>query len=158
MKRDGNTLAAVVIEVLEQFALLFGDPEEHAPIPTHPREYIEAALSFAGKGEHGELRIAAPVNLCREMAANVLGADEQDVPQAAPSDALMELANIIVGSLTARRYGPQAICTLQAPTAREVDRAYIEKQAARDDTLCLSVDESLFLATETYIPQQKGAS
>ncbi len=150
MKQDGNSLTAVVVEVLEQFALLFGDPEEDARIPAQPLVYIEASLVFQGKGERGELRIAAPVGLCREMAANVLGMDDTDVPKSAPADALMELANIIVGSLTAKRYGSQVICELRTPTAREVDRAQLEQLAAMPDHVILSVDESLFLASASY--------
>ncbi len=158
MKRDGNTLAAVVVEVLEQFALLFGDPEEYAQVPARPSEYIEATLAFQGKGERGELRIAAPTTLCQEMAANVLGMDNEDVPKDALSGALMELANIIVGSLTATRYGPQVICELHTPTARQVDRRHIEQLAALPDTLLLSVDESHFLAAVTYENMGENAS
>ena len=146
MNRDDHLLAEVVAETLEQFAFLFGEPEDAATGPPEPRDYIEARIGFAGGGERGTLRIAAPAALCREMAGNILGLDGSEVAEDAAMDAIKELANVLIGSLTARRLGLNVSCVLDTPTARVTDPGQVNALAACKGASCFRVDEHLIVA------------
>ena len=146
MNMDEHLLADVLSETLEQFAFLFGEPEDDAAIPSEPGEYIEAAIGFVGGGRRGRLRVAAPAVLCREMAGNILGMEEADVSEDAAMDAIKELSNVLIGSLTARRLGVNVSCSLDTPTARKVDVAHVEALAACSGALRFRVDEHLAVA------------
>ena len=146
MNEDNRLLAEVVAETLEQYAFLFGEPEEGATVPPEPRDYIESAIGFTGGGERGLLYIAAPASLCREMAGNILGLDGSEVAEDAAMDAIKELANVLVGSFTVRRLGADVPCALDTPTARLVDPARMNALAAREGAACFRVDEHLVVA------------
>lgn len=145
MNPENELLAEVVAETLEQFAFLFGEPEEGARVPLDAAEYYEAHIGFHGGGESGALRIAAPAVLCREMAGNFLGLEGDEIPADAPEDAIKELANVLVGSFTARRLGVDVCCALDTPVARKMDAGQMNDLAAREGAQCFRVDEHLFV-------------
>lgn len=155
MNPDDHLLADVVKETLEQFAFLFGEPETDLPVSLDPAEYIEATIGFTGGGERGVLRIAAPVALCREMAGNILGLDDTDIAVDVAMDAIEELANILIGSLTARRLGGNVSCVLDMPTAQMATASQATALSASSGALCFRVDEHLFVAV--FDEQPDGA-
>lgn len=146
MNPDPQLLADVVAETLEQFAFLFGEPAGEGEAFAAPGAYLEAGIGFEGGGERGYLTIAAPLDMCREMAGNVLGMDAEEVPDDAVEDAIKELANVLVGSLSARRLGVRVSCTLDPPVAREVAAERVEEMAATEGALRFRIDEHLFVA------------
>ena len=155
MNIDHNLFAEVVAETLEQYAFLFGEPAEGATVPLEPRDYIEAIIGFTGGGERGLMSIAAPADLCREMAGNILGLDGAEVAEDAAMDAIKELANVLVGSFTVRRLGADIPCALDTPTARILDPTQMNALAARAGAACFRVDEHLVVAV---LEEQKSGA
>ena len=141
-----HLLADVVAETLEQFAFLFGEPEEEGPVRVKPQRYIEASIGFSGGGEVGTLIVAASADLCREMAGNVLGLEGAEIPSDAPVDAIKELSNILVGSLTARKLGVGVSCALEPPLSRMLTADEMQALAGRAGALRFRIDEHLFVA------------
>ena len=146
MNNDDHLLADVVAETLEQFAFLFVEPEDGAAVPAEPSEYIQATIGFSGGGEKGILILAASAVLCREMAANILGLDHEEIEVDVATDAIKELSNILVGSLTARRLGVGTQCSLDTPLAQMVGPDQIRELLSRPGALLFHVDEQLFVA------------
>ncbi len=146
MNRDDHLFAEVVAETLEQYAFLFGEPEDGATVPPEPRDYMESTIGFTGGGERGLLYIAAPADLCREMAGNILGLETSEVEEDVAMDALKELTNVLVGSFTVRRLGTDVPCVLDMPEARLLDPVQMNALAARAGAACFRVDEHLVVA------------
>lgn len=146
MKPSNALLSEVVAEMLEQFAFLFGEPDEGDPVSVQPVEYLEATIGYRADGERGTLYIAAPKGLCREMAGNVLGLEGEEIPADAPADALKELSNILIGLLTARALGVGVPCALDPPEARTVDAEEVRRLAGVGASVRFRIDENLFVA------------
>ena len=146
MNPNEQLLAEVVAETLEQFTFLFVEPEGDEPDSEGMQACIEATIGFQGGGRRGTLRIAAPEVLCREMAGNILGLDETAVTEDVAMDAIKELANVLMGSVTARRLGVEVSCTLSPPTARLLDAYQMNALAACPGALCFRVDEHRIIA------------
>ena len=112
----GAQLNDVVCEVVERFALMVGAPlPENAQNEAMSSEWVQAKLSFRGRVS-GTLATAAPRQLMREIAANALGFEPDDVHSAESApDALKEFANLLCGRLVAAVAGEQEIIELSAP-------------------------------------------
>ena len=146
MKPSNALLSEVVAEMLEQFAFLFGEPDEDEAVAVQAGEYLEATIGYRADGQRGTLSIAASKSLCLEMAGNVLGLEGDEIPVDAPADALKELSNILIGLLTARALGVGVPCTLDPPEARLVDAEEIRRLAGVETSVRFRIDENLFVA------------
>ncbi len=146
MKIDDTLLSDVVAETLEQFAFLFGEPGDTPAISPGSGPYLEARITFTGGHEKGTLLIAAPESLCREMAGNILGMDEDEVTRDVSIDAIKELSNVLIGLVTARRLGPGIACALHSPEAIPTDHEKVKELAARPGAVCMNVEDQPFVA------------
>lgn len=104
-----DALDEVVGAVLETFAFVFPDVADEIIIEiAEETELLRADISFEG-AVTGNLSIVAPMSVCADMAANVMGVDidAEDVAQRA-ADTLAEIANITAGHLCTRleRHAP----------------------------------------------------
>ena len=154
MNPNEQLLAEVVAETLEQFTFLFVEPEGDTPAPTGSATYMEATIGFHGGGRRGTLRVAAPEVLCREMAGNILGLDETAVTEDVAMDAIKELANVLMGSVTARWLGVEVSCTLSPPTARLLSPDQMNALGASTGALCFRVDEHRLITVLAEEPQR----
>jgi two-component system chemotaxis response regulator CheY len=82
--------------VLERFAFMYGEPVKRGELPEPGTDLLIARMTFSG-GQEGAMAIAAPRELCSEMAANVLGGDPEDFPLERAADALGEVLNMACG-------------------------------------------------------------
>lgn len=146
MNEVSQLLSSVVAETLEQFAFLFGEQEDSEGAQPEPRAYLQATIHFDGGGDKGTLRIATTEDLCREMAANILGLDMDEVGKDATEDAIKELANVLVGTLTVRRLGVNIPCALDTPQAQPLTTAEMKAFMREEGALCFNVEEHLFVA------------
>jgi CheY-specific phosphatase CheX len=111
-----DTLAEVFCEIVEQMAFMFVEPieaeEEAAPAPL---KSVLAHLKFDGEFS-GKLSLAVPVDMCAELAANMLG-EEADDPDAISkgTDALKELLNVLCGNLLTAFAGEEPVFDLGVP-------------------------------------------
>ncbi len=138
-------LRETISEILESFAFLFAEPVEDAPLPEGASDYRYASVNFNGASQ-GMLFVCADRDLCAELAANVLGAEAEEVDEACAMDALKELANIVVGSLMARLFGTDKVCELSAPDACAVDLGKVRELAADRSNIRLLIDDRMMIA------------
>ncbi len=147
MVDDARTvLAEVLCEVLESFAFAFGEPTEPADCRQPNQPALQATMDVSGE-VRASVALAAPVALCGEFAANVLGVDAMD--QAAESnaaDALRELLNVTCGRFLTALYGEEPVFDLGPPQVQKLDAEGWGELAAEVDVLAFLVDESPLLA------------
>jgi two-component system chemotaxis response regulator CheY len=101
-ERDDRAAGLVqenVPPVLDRFVFMFGSPTEKGSLPQPGGEVLVAHMAFSGAAE-GMVSIAASEELCREMAANVLG-EEPDAAglREREADALGEVLNMACGQI-----------------------------------------------------------
>jgi two-component system chemotaxis response regulator CheY len=92
-----DELDSVMDSVLETFAFAFPENCEVSELPAPGEELMYASVKFSGAAS-GSMMIAAPNDLCAELAANILGTapgDSDSLMRGA--DTLGEVLNIAVG-------------------------------------------------------------
>lgn len=122
-----DTVNSVFCEVLENFAFSFAStlaPEE-SELPQEGM--LCASMEFHGPSG-GRLDLLAPEAMCRTVAANALGAfDEDEVTEETTMDTLKELLNITCGNLLTATWGTGPVFDLSIPSA-----GMATPEAARD--------------------------
>lgn len=146
MQSDHETLTDVFIETLEQFALLFGEPADSGEMPPTEEPYRSAVIRFQAGSRTGEFIVAASPELCREVAANIIGLDPEDVADEAMTDSVKELANVVLGAMADRCFGAQTVCEMEPPEVRSLDRDALAAMIADPDGICMRVDDHFLLA------------
>ena len=139
-------LAEVLSEVLGSFAFSFGEVVEPGECPQPDEPALHATMSVSG-GVRASVGLAAPVTLCGEFAANVLGVETVDeAAEAHASDALRELLNITCGRFLTSLYGEEPVFDLGPPRAKELDAAGWADLAGEAEVLAFLVEEKPLLA------------
>lgn len=136
----------VVATVLETFAFAFPEAVRVAELPSADSDLLCARIWFSGAAS-GTLSMAAPVDLCVSMAANILGLEHDD-PDAMlrGADTLGEIVNIAAGHL-ATRIDADATTHLHPPTVERMGRSEWERSAAVADARGYVVEEHPVLVT-----------
>jgi two-component system chemotaxis response regulator CheY len=90
-------LEGVLGQVLQLFAMMYCEAQTSRDGDVPAGELIQATMPFSG-GATGSLIVAAPLELCREMAANALGIDVEDERAGTRAgDAVGEFVNMSCG-------------------------------------------------------------
>lgn len=114
MSEIQKILSQVGASTLEQLAFLFSFPEDHDR-PLRQDGAVGCRVRFSGPAS-GEMLLAISSAVLPELAANMLGAeDEDDVDPAHLIDALRETGNIVCGNALPAIYGSEAVFDLEAP-------------------------------------------
>jgi len=138
-------LSEVFCEVAENLAFMFGELAEEDEMPPAPPEGVCASMGFTGAFP-GSLAMAVPVEMCREIAANVLGVDLDDPDiEVKPIDALKELLNVTCGHVLTALAGEEPVFDLTVPEVTEIDAAGWKKLVDAPGTVVFLVDESPLL-------------
>jgi CheY-specific phosphatase CheX len=145
MRDQTEVFFETLAETLEQFAFLFAEPARHVPLPPQPTQYLYAFVNMSG-GVQGTLFVCADPDLCREMAANVLGEETEDMSAACAEDALKELTNIVAGGFAARRFAPERECDLSAPQVTLVDRGKALELSSDSSSVRVLIDDRMLVA------------
>lgn len=138
-RRAELAIDRVFCHVIETFAFSF--PDECKSVPEEVEgDIVRADISFDG-AVVGTLSIAAPAQLCSEMAANILGvdADHPDAELRGP-DTLAELANITAGHLCVE-LDPMRTSSLEPPTAARLEPGTWNAFANHENTRLFSVED-----------------
>lgn len=110
-----ETLLEVAGETLEQLAFVFSFPEQNDPQAVMDADVTGARVNFSGPLQ-GELLLVISSAVLPELAANMLGLDEGEVPpEDQQKDALREALNVICGNLLPRIGGVEAVFDIQPP-------------------------------------------
>jgi CheY-specific phosphatase CheX len=149
MARDYHAaLDEVLCEVLEKQAFLFPDKTPADALPKQAGNMLFAHIKFSGSVAKGELGFYAPEDMCREIAANFLGVDD-DATEAATqaADALKEILNMVCGNFLTALAGGSVIFDLSVPAAQVVSQEDWAAVLARPDALCYTSDDYAIVCT-----------
>jgi CheY-specific phosphatase CheX len=135
-------LNEVFCDVFEKLAFMFGEPTPKDDMPREASEFVEVKMGFTGPS-HGSLEMVVPIEMCEEIAANVLGMDpEDDLVRERALDALKEMLNVTCGHILTSTAGEEPVFDLTVPVVREVDGAAWAAFLDDPETLSFIVDDS----------------
>lgn len=122
-----EVLSEVTIQVFEEAAFVFLEKAE--TIDPWEGEMIEVVLDFQGPDKEGSLVLCASNEFAIELAANMLGMDNDDERVLDKGRAAIgEILNMICGILVERFFGSDVICKLGLPVTKEGDvETYAER-------------------------------
>lgn len=140
-------LLDALTSVFEGFAFMFVDadvdPDALAPAPA-----LAARIEYTGGAADGDLEVVAPVAFCDELAENILGADEDELPADAGVGALQEVVNVLAGYLLAEEYGVEQTFDLSIPRTRPLAPEEWTLLTRDDAWVAFLVDESPVLVRQ----------
>jgi hypothetical protein len=133
-------LEGTVLDVVERYAYMFGEPSAPSALPRPSGPVHGAAMSVRG-GVQGTLTLVLPAQLLTAIAANVLGLDPEDVhPGETTGDAMREMLNVIGGHVVPVLVGEQAEFSLEPPREDAAIATDWEVLAGRDGTCGFLLD------------------
>jgi hypothetical protein len=144
-REDSELLLRVFASVFEDFAFMFVDnePEEE---PEQVDACVQASISFESKIAKGVMEVAAPLAFCNELAENILGTEEEELPEDAGQNALKEFLNVACGYFLAEKFGTELVFDLSIPETRQAGPDQWANILNDDAHIDFLVDESPMLA------------
>ena len=134
-------MSEVFCDVLEKLAFMFGEPTPKEDLPETAAKYIDVGMTFSGPME-GALALAVPEEMCKEIAANVLGMElEDELVRNQAIDALKEVLNVTCGHVLTSIAGDEPVFDLSVPVAREIEAVAWEEFLGDSETLAFIVDD-----------------
>ena len=145
-----SEIARVVPSVLERFAFLFADPIDPSDFAVGEDGYLAGSLTFNGPVKGGML-VAVPEPMARELAANLLGADNDD-PKAGDHahDSLGEFLNVACGHILTALRGSGEVFDLSAPRLFPLTAAEAAAVARKPGGFAFEVDGAPFLFQASF--------
>src|SRR6056297_2513534 len=142
---DKALLLQVFGSVFEDFAFMFveDDPEDS---PEPGESCVQTRIGFESDAGKGFMEVVAPAGFCDELAENILGAEEEELPEAAGENALMEFLNVSCGYFLAEKFGTEAVFDLTIPEIRILSEQQWAALFVAGDHAYFLVDESPMLA------------
>ena len=145
MSGDRNeTIADVITDVIERLAFMFGESADLDEMPLEIQDGLTAELTFTGHRD-GSLQLMAPRLFCAELAANILGVEEEDIDDSAAEDAFGELLNILCGNLLSKLAGPEPIFDLTPPQVGPTESTQWREMLETPDALKFLVEDQPFV-------------
>lgn len=108
-----STFAATVLHVMETAVFALADEAED-PTEAQLLDAIAVGIDL-GKDMQSRIEIAGPLELFAELAADMMGADVEEISPEQAADFLSELANMIAGRWATDALGDQAEVALGIP-------------------------------------------
>jgi len=112
-KKINNILFAVAEDVISKLAFMFVLQDDESDIPDNGLE-IFTVVSFKGPFS-GKLIMSVSERILPEIAANMLGVEEDETVIEEQYDAVKELINVICGNLLPEIAGKKAIFKVGTP-------------------------------------------
>lgn len=134
-------LDAAFIKVTENLAFMFADPITKEDLPELDQEYIQAVMFYSGD-YNGELVLFLPMEMCLDLAANILGKDTNEaLKMVKATDAAKELLNISCGLILTSVYGDKALFDLTCPQASMISNEMMYEESDNGEILYYAVDD-----------------
>jgi len=146
-ERIRETLIDVFCRVLEQVAFAFGEETPKEELPSGEfSSHLHCSISFRGPF-NGTIEIALPSEFCEELAANTLGAEQEEVTPEMAADALKEIANVTCGQWLTAVAGEKPVFDLTVPTIEQLDSAGWGQLRDKASSIAMIVDDVPALIT-----------
>jgi CheY-specific phosphatase CheX len=137
-----ENLFEVLEHVLEQFAFAFCEIVDKDKVSDIPQEMIHSSLSFKGPYS-GEIALVLSLDLCIELAGNVLGMDPGDEGvEDYGQDSLKELLNVLIGNLLTELYGEDAFFDFATPHNKCLDKDAWDALVADPSSLTMTIEDA----------------
>ena len=148
-----TAIGRVVPNILGQLAFLFvdsDDPSEATGFSPNDEAYLAASLTFSGP-VNGGMMTAFPLSLALELAANLLGSENDD-PKAASHahDSLGEFLNVACGHSLTAIHGAKQVFDLSAPRLFVLTAVEASALARKPGSLTYAVDGAPFLFQASF--------
>ena len=116
MRHDYSLLLSeVAADTIEQLAFIFSFPDDPDESAFWDEAVTGCHVTFGGPHQ-GEILLAANSAVLPELAANMLGLDDEDAPPLEhQEDALREALNVICGNLLPKIGGVEAVFNISTP-------------------------------------------
>lgn len=122
-----ETIDRVFCEVLETFAFSFAESAGAEDPTPGEANMLYASMDFHGPSE-GKLAVLAPEALCRTIAVNAMGIDDEaEASLETTMDTLKELLNITCGNVLTAVWGAGPVFDLSIPDVVPADIACISR-------------------------------
>jgi CheY-specific phosphatase CheX len=137
----GELMNRILTDVMEQMAFMFVSEAEPDAKPDEDASFVRVAMIFHGPLE-GELTLIASERMCLELAANILGLEEDD-PMVIDGaiDALKEILNVICGHLLTGIAGEGPAFDMAPPAAKRLSPEEWEALDLSEKTCFFSVED-----------------
>jgi len=119
MQDINATLINAFSDVLEQFAFLFADEDLDDLMPVTDSVFYRTHISFDGPHK-GSITLIAPESICIQIAASMLGVEEDEIEPDKAEDAFSELLNVTCGKFLEDLSGPEVIFNLSVPDFKSI--------------------------------------
>ena len=133
-----ESLKAATFEVLETMFFLFPENPEDNAEPFHGSG-VKAWVPVKGP-KNFRIGLTVPLSLAREMAANFLGLEKDDVASDNIDDVLKETANMVAGTFLWKEQAPEGF-HLGSPEVLHLDLDGLNRQK-NANAILLVVDEA----------------
>ncbi len=133
-------LKAATFEVLETMFFLFPESLEEGEFLRSRGPFLRSSVTIAGP-QSIRIGLQVPQSLARKMAANFLGANEDEISQAEMEDILKETCNMLAGSFLSKLEASAAF-KLQTPVIQVFPDGE-QKKSKPEKSLRFEVEEEL---------------
>jgi len=140
-KDHKKILANALCEVLEKQAFMFGEMTDKEELPGRASGYVRADMTFSGEIS-GSMALVVPEEMCPEIAANVLGMDQDsEMALERADDSLKEILNVTCGQVLTSLAGETLVFDLSVPETKKLEAQAWNDFLKQEETLGFLVDE-----------------
>ncbi|MCA8938766.1 MAG: chemotaxis protein CheX [Planctomycetes bacterium] len=138
---SNDNISRAVSQVMETSAFMMAMPCDAEDLDTPEASLISVDVEVAGD-KPGKVFVVAPLAFARELAANVLGVDEDDDDiERRVGDAFRELCNVITGQIVTTLFGESATVSLSPPKSAMHDAAAWEELCTSEENFAFDVED-----------------
>jgi chemotaxis protein CheY-P-specific phosphatase CheC len=140
-------IGSIFLDTVETLTFMFGDPVDKDDVPHMDVEWSQTRIDFKG-AKSGYLALTVPSAVCTEIAANIMGLDEEEITDSSVSfDALKELLNVVSGHIVPSLQGEDNDFVLSIPSLETIDGNACFDLKNDPGTTCFNLDGNPVLLT-----------
>jgi CheY-specific phosphatase CheX len=133
-----ETIRRTFYDVMEKQVFMFSEPAERGGFSADETPFLLGWMNFHGASA-GNLLIAVPEGMAREIGANFLGMEADDpFVEETYQDSLKEILNVTCGHMLTALKGETPVFDLSIPNVTPMTSAELSELA--DDPSCLAFD------------------
>ena len=141
-----DLFTTVLSSVLEKMAFIFTEELSTEELLADPGECLGVEIRFQGPHK-GQVNLVAQFPLGKELAANMLGTDEEEITEEMVCDALKEVLNMACGQFLTARYGSEPVFNLSVPEVNRVEAGTWVDISSRPDSRVLEAENWQLVAS-----------